>query len=70
MLFAYIVHQMANMLGFLCLPWNGCSLGKAGRTVGAKRITQNSMGLIFAIHLGTGNQICKARETFIARQDS
>lgn len=70
MLFAYIVHQMANMLGFFCLPWKCCSLGRAGRTVGAKCITQNSMGLIFAIYLGTGNQICKTREYFIARQGS
>lgn len=36
MLFAYIAHQMANMLGVLCLPWNGCSPGRTGRAVGAK----------------------------------
>lgn len=70
MLFAYIVHQMASMLGFLCLPWNSCGLGRAGRAVRAKWITQNSMGLVFAIHLGTGKQICKAREAFGARQGS
>lgn len=63
-LFAYTVHQMRSALGFLRLPWNSCGLGRVGRGVGAKWITQNSMGLIFAIHLGTRNRICEARETF------
>lgn len=69
-LFAYTEHQMRSALGFLRLPWNSCGLGRAGKAVGAKWITRNSMGLIFAVHLGTWNRICEARETINERQGS